>query len=137
MKRYFLYFEYDKKGFGDLLLIDDEDTTKMQYACRTGSIDGDGEFVNQCPAGLYLIMALDGPVATGNPAMIAPNQRGFGWLAPLYRSGEKTEFAIHPRSERLEAPGIGLIGTNAKSLFDRLIEILKNQSDIRVYVTKE
>jgi hypothetical protein len=130
---YLFKFHMDKRGHGKLLLLDD-DNQKMEYTARSGSINAGGYLVNNLNPGVYYIMTL--PMMTDEPPMVFD---GFGWKARLFTTERKyTRLLIHPDAGKPGTDGcVGIIGTHARPLFDRIREIMKDQPEIPVYVTME
>lgn len=132
---YSLHFSYDKRGHGTLELCKDDDI-EMQYECRTGSIDANGRNINACTPALYTLLRKDGPIDTEHPAMAI--KQGQGWWVPFYRQEDRTHLGLHPDAGRGGTEGcIGIVGTDARPLKARLLEILKEQNTMNVYISKQ
>jgi hypothetical protein len=133
---YSLHFSYDKRGHGTLELCKDDDI-EMQYESRTGSIDTNGRLINACSPALYYLYDIDGPVNTEHPAMHV--NEGQGWWCPFYdASGIRTHVGLHPDGGAGGTLGcIAMVGTDARPLFDRLKEILREQTKMQVFISKQ
>lgn len=129
---YKLEFLFDYKGYGTLKLYND-DKVEMQYAARTGSIGTDGKPKFQIPTlGTWTIK--DRPVSTFEENMYVTF--GNGWKVRLYTpDGRWTHYLIHPIQHGTKGC-IGLIGTDAIPLKDKLFDILDTQKSIDVIINK-
>ena len=136
MKEYYLTFVYDERGFGQLQLHNDS-LIPLEYRCRTGSINRDGELVRAIEPGPWWVVG--NPAWTTEEAMtITP---GKGWKVRMYREIDGSMiyhgFLIHPDGN---VPGtlgcLGIQNDDALILKERIEQILKRQNKIQVVVTR-
>jgi len=134
-KEYRLEFTYDYRGFGDLVLYEDE-TRKDALLCRTGSVGHGGELKNAIPPGDWLILYKS--VATEEPGMSVHTPKD-GWKIRLYKKEgrERTRYLIHPDGGLGGTLGcIGIQGTNAQGFRCEHDSLLGVQKEIPVEVKK-
>lgn len=129
---YSLKFAYDKRGHGHLELLKDGEVYRY-WEARCGSVNASGELVKSTPPATYTLRSA--PVETTHPAMIID---GFGWWWVMYDTeGKRTRLGIHPDGGKGGTEGcVGLLGTNAKPLFEMGKLIIKDQGEIELEVTK-
>jgi len=135
-KQWTLSFNYDAHGFG-LLELHNDSLTALSIPSRTGSnrsfIDGLG-LINSIPSGIWILRDL--PVDTMEAAMVMPIC-GTGVKVRLYSpKGAYTHYLIHYDAG---LPGTaGCIGTQNEdltiTLMERILQILKIQKEILVYI---
>lgn len=140
---WWLKFEYDQKGRGDLIAECSADPRQTKWPARTGSINELGHLVNAITPTLWYI--LKPPVATEELGMVI--HPGEGWKARLYLpvnidEYRWTHFLIHPDGSTKGKPGDGTegcIGTreSALELRDLITMILERQESLSVRVTKK
>ena len=144
LKKWYIVFNYDETGYGDLSLHEDS-LTALIIQSRTGSLRqtkdpitgsvASVDLVNALPVGEWLIM--DAPVDTTESAMLVPGYKAGGMKVRLYTQCRAyTHYLIHYDGGK---PGTkGCIGTQDGDktlvLMDRISSILKLQKMISVYV---
>lgn len=137
-KEYFLTFEYDERGYGDLILRQNS-LIIMEFASRTGSLKWLDNIKKIKPINLLapdIYRILMPPVFTSEPGMHIKKDNG--WKIRLFTSaGKYTHYLIHPDGGKGGTKGcIGIQQTDALVLKERLNEILRLQSVIKCYVNK-
>lgn len=130
---YRLDYEYNRRGFGELRLMD-SDSVVDQYTARTGSIRRDGKLVNAIPPDTWEILEM--PVATTEVGMWIAGPH-HGWKVRLYRHGKYTRYLIHPDGGLPGSKGcIAIQGTDAVGFCLELADVVGRQSKISVNITK-
>lgn len=139
---WWLKFEYDKKGRGELIAECSADPRQTKWPARTGSINELGHLVNAITPTLWYIMKP--PVETDEPAMVI--KPGEGWKARLYLpvnidEYKWTHFCIHPDASANGKPGDGTLGCiglkdSALELRDLISRILERQESLSVRITR-
>lgn len=140
MKEYSIHFTYNDHGAGPLILRDPNGLDILSYDCRSGSLNESGEFTfDPLPVGEWLIKEM--PVGTNEQNMYI--EKGNGWKVRLYQKTENnqvyykwTSYLIHPAKHGTKGC-IGIIGTDAVKLRNKIVDILKFQSVLPVYVERE
>lgn len=136
--RWHMDFIYDRRGFGMLRLHDGG--VEWEGMARTGSIDRTGRLVNALEPGEWLIRARTVPTRESAMWVVDPER---GWKVRLHTLVNETHwtatgYLIHPDGGLPGTKGcIGLQGTDAPELRDKLDEILQHQATISVYVLRE
>ena len=133
----YLKFEYDYRGFGDLILANGGDTVD-NLLCRTGSIRTDGALQNAIKPGTWYLKDL--PVDTSEPGM-SVHVATDGWKCRLFRKKgngyERTRYLIHPDGGLPGTLGcIGIQGTNAQSFRFELDNAIKEMKIVPVEIKK-
>lgn len=141
MARWFLQFNYDLKGWGELLLHNDS-LIPFRIEARSGSINRDGILINVISPGIWTGQAP--PVVTPEVGMM---WKGFamGWKWRMWSpDGKWTRHLIHPDGDGKGGNKIGngtngCIGTQGQALelYNYLINIHPTQPVIPVYVNTE
>ena len=137
---YKVTFEYDKKGYGDLVVWQD-DNELDRWACRTGSLDKTGLLKNAIPCEVWRVK---GPsVATTEIACIVS---GYGRKIRLWRMVKGkwawTRYLFHPDgrlpgTEGCVAPIRSTPVKRLKELFTLLDRICEDQGTVLLEVTNE
>lgn len=139
---YKLTFNYDKKGYGELQLIDKSINRLVNHwPCRTGSLDVRGCLKNAIPCETWQIR--NPSVATTEIACVV---KGYGRKIRLYRLKNGiwtwTRYLIHPDgnkpgTEGCIAPIRGTPVKRLRELFTLLDKICAEQDPILLEVTNE
>lgn len=137
-KEWFLSFDYDKMGWGELLLHNDS-LIPFRIEARSGSINQGGLLINVVEPGIWTGQAK--PETTPETGMV---WRGFamGWKYRLWdQLGNRTHILIHPdgdgKGKRNYGNGTdGCIGTQGQALelYNYLLNVYENQPIVPVYI---
>lgn len=133
---HFFIFDYNEKGYGDLILYrhTEETTQIMRYRARTGSVSKSLHLRNSIRPGLWTIKAP--PVMTKEVGMyIKPGQ---GWKVRMWTpEGQWSHHLIHPDGNKPGTLGcIGIIGTDALGLMRKICTIFETQDCLPVFISK-
>jgi len=132
MFNYHMEFNYDHRGYGDLVVFSEQQQALKQIS-RTGSITQEGSLVNSIPAGTWGIRKTHPPVDTAEVAMVY--RHGWGKKVRLFSpEGEWTHYLIHYDGGLPGTKGcIGLLD-NPKPIFAMIDQILLVQSEIALFI---
>jgi hypothetical protein len=136
MAKYFLEYQYNDRGRGQLKLHNDS-LLAYEIEARTGSINKAGRLVNNIRPGVWSITSKS--VETTEKPMRWEDKEGYGWKIRMNTpEGMTSRYLIHPDGGKGGRGNgtAGCIGTqgNAFQLRFDLDKILDTQDDIEVYV---
>jgi len=124
-KEYFLEFEYDKFGYGKLILKNDS-LIALEYDAVTGYISRMGLLKNEIKSGLYKIM-------------LPPQDTNNGWKARIFNSlGMWTEYEMYSilneYKHNFKMMYICILSDTAMDLRQRIHKILILQNKLKIFV---
>lgn len=134
-------FEYDKFGFGDLIIYGESDSLILSVGARTGSLDSNRALINAIPLGDWYIV--DDPVDTDEKAMLVNGKTGK--KVRLYRKDDNsngfiyTHYLIHYDGNLPGSAGCIVIidSRDYHAFFTELIEAKRIDGTIKLIVTKK
>lgn len=123
-------FQYDKKGYGDLLLWRGGRLLDS-FRCRTGSIDSAGKLINAIKPGIWT--AREPVVITDEIAMVVD---GFGFKLRLWTpDGKWSHYLIHPDGNKPGSDGCIVSLSGHRKLYEILKEMMTIMHEMPVEVT--
>lgn len=134
MNKWFLQFQYDKHGRGNLQLNEGNISVFCYQAC-TGAIDVDGDLVNGIKPGIWSIQEKSTP--TSEDGMVVESKKPAYKIRLYTPKGIWSHYLIHADGGRrgtYGCIGVSMIYGNAPAIYRTIDNVLKMQTIIPVYI---